>query len=165
MKIAPSQIEILHINVNDPDLIAGWREMRGQFMPETTQLRHRQHCTKVLASPERFAAFVAKNDTHNQLLGFAEASIRQDYVNGCNTEHVCFLELLFVLDEYRRQGIAKLLIRSVEQWGQEMGCHEFAVDTFLDDESSQQVYRAYGFSETERTVYFKKSLSPKVGMR
>ena len=36
-------------------------------------------------------------------MGFAEASIRHDYVNGCETSPVVFLEGIYVRSEYRKR--------------------------------------------------------------
>jgi aminoglycoside 6'-N-acetyltransferase I len=70
------------------------------------------------------AAFVAI--VGGELIGFAEASLRHDYVNGCETSPVAFLEGIYVTPANRRQGVAKALCAAVEEWARNQGCVEIA---------------------------------------
>ena len=91
-------------------------------------------------------------------LGFAEASVRHDYVNGTATTPVGFLEGLYVTDAWRRRGVGRALVEAVEQWTREQGCIELASDALIDNAPSHAAHAAYGFEETERVVYFRKIL-------
>jgi aminoglycoside 6'-N-acetyltransferase I len=92
-------------------------------------------------------------------LGFAEAMLRTDNVNGCATSPVAFLEGIYVEPSARRQGVARALADVVEQWARQMGCREFASDALLENVSSHCMHRGLGFEETERVVYFRKDLA------
>ena len=102
------------------------------------------------------AAFVAIMD--GELIGFAEASVRRDYVNGCETSPVAFLEGIYVVPANRRQGVANALIAYVEDWGRNQSCVEFASDTPLENDASQRLHAALGFEETQRVVFFRKRI-------
>ncbi|MCU4414631.1 GNAT family N-acetyltransferase [Acinetobacter sp. WU_MDCI_Axc73] len=91
-------------------------------------------------------------------IGFLEASIRYDYVNGTKTSPVAFLEGVFVQPSQRKLGIAKALINKAEAWAVDQNCKELASDTSLENIQSQKVHLALGFQETERVVYFSKQL-------
>ena len=91
--------------------------------------------------------------------GFAEAALRRDYVNGCSTSPVGFLEGIYVKPEYRHRGLARLLCRAVEDWARNLGCREFASDVLVDNTGSQDMHRALGFEETDRVVYYRKPLA------
>lgn len=69
-----------------------------------------------------------------------------------------FLEGIYVAPPQRRQGVARRLIDQVAQWGRSQGCREMASDTGLDNLPGQHTHLALGFEETERVVYFKRSL-------
>ena len=84
--------------------------------------------------------------------------MRRDYVNGCATSPVGFLEGLYVDPARRRRGIARKLCRAVEDWAASLGCSEFASDVYLGNENSQRAHEALGFEETERVVYYRKQL-------
>ncbi|MDC9614677.1 GNAT family N-acetyltransferase [Xenorhabdus khoisanae] len=53
-------------------------------------------------------SFVALDEDGNGL-GFADASIRHGYVNGCEGSPVVFLEGIFVSPTHRKCGVAKVL--------------------------------------------------------
>ena len=48
-----------------------------------------------------FAAF-----EDSQMVGFAQCSLRNDYVEGCSHSPVGYLEGIFVLEEYRQKSIS-----------------------------------------------------------
>ena len=106
--------------------------------------------------PEGDGNFVAL--AGGRVIGFAEAAVRQDYVNGCDGSPVLFLEGLFVDPGHRRRGVARALIAAVADWGRARGCSEFASDAELDNTDSHAMHRALGFEETERVVYFRREL-------
>ena len=93
-----------------------------------------------------------------QAIGFAEATIRSDYVNGTETSPVGFVEGVYVVPAMRRHGVARRLYAAIGDWAKARGCRELASDALLDNESSQRAHRALGFEETERVVYFTKKL-------
>jgi aminoglycoside 6'-N-acetyltransferase I len=103
-------------------------------------------------------AFVAL-DAGGTPVGFAEATIRHDCVNGTDTSPVGFLEGWFVLPEWRGHGAGLALVDRVEQWTREHGCTELASDALLDNAQSQRAHMACGFEETERVVCFRKRLA------
>ena len=106
--------------------------------------------------PESDGNFVALED--GRVIGFAEAAVRHDYVNGCDTSPVLFLEGLFVDPDHRRQGVAGALVAAVADWGRARGYTEFASDAEIDNVDSYAMHRALGFAETERVVYFRREL-------
>ncbi len=111
-----------------------------------------------LASPDRFAQFLQYDPSH-KALGFVEASLRSDYVNGTSTSPVAFLEGIYVIPEARRRGVARSLVTEVEGWAADRGCTEFASDVLLENVLSRSMHIALGFEETERVIFFKKVLS------
>lgn len=106
--------------------------------------------------PEGGGNFVALAE--GRVIGFAEAAIRQDYVNGCDSSPVLFLEGLFVDPGHRRRGVAAALVAAVADWGRALGCSEFASDAEIDNLDSHAMHLALGFAETERVVYFRREL-------
>ncbi|EJC6509965.1 GNAT family N-acetyltransferase, partial [Salmonella enterica] len=103
---------------------------------------------------DHLASFIAMAD--GVAIGFADASIRHDYVNGCDSSPVAFLEGIFVLPSFRQRGVAKQLIAAVQRWGTNKGCREMASDTTPENTISQKVHLALGFEETERVIFYRK---------
>lgn len=134
---------------------ANWLELRKQLWPTTAELEHSKQMQQILNQPTKLVAFMAYCE--NIAIAFAEASLRYDYVAGCTSSPVVYLEGIYVIPQQRQQGIAKQLCAKVEQWGKAQGCNELASDVELANLLSQQVHQALGFQEVERVVcYYKK---------
>lgn len=134
-----------------------WAALRGELWADGTADEHRTFAAASLKEPTKLIAFLAC-DGDGASVGFAEASLRFDYVNGCATSPVGFLEGLYVREAARRRGIARGLVVAVEQWARARGCTELASDALLENAVSQKAHRGIGFAETERVVFFRKSL-------
>jgi len=91
-------------------------------------------------------------------VGFAEVSLRRDYVNGCDGSPVAFLEGIYVDPAHRNQGVARALSAEAMAWARERGIAEFASDALLANRASHAFHKAIGFEETERVVYFRLPL-------
>jgi aminoglycoside 6'-N-acetyltransferase I len=137
--------------------VGDWAALRCELWPDNMPGEHRDFAAGAIREPTRMVAFLAR-DEEGQPLGFAEASLRFDYVNGCSTSPVGFLEGLYVREAVRRRGIGRGLIAAIEFWARERGCTELASDALIDNHISHEAHRGVGFAETERVVYFRKSL-------
>jgi aminoglycoside 6'-N-acetyltransferase I len=139
---------------------SGWLELRLVFWPHDSAEEHLAEMATFVAEPDRFAQFIAYDEA-NKPVGFVEAALRSDYVNGTNLSPVAFLEGVFVLPEERRRGIAHALVGAVESWARDRVCTEFASDASTENPESHRFHHSLGFEETERVVFFKKVLGPK----
>jgi aminoglycoside 6'-N-acetyltransferase I len=134
----------------------GWLPLRVALWPDCASDNDHDKRT-MLNAPERYLVLLFVDELDNAR-GFAEASIRTDYVNGTSSSPVAFLEGLYVRPDSRGQGLARQLVAGVQQWAEEMGCSELASDALLDNQASHAMHEALGFTETERVVYFLKPL-------
>ncbi|MCR6670381.1 aminoglycoside 6'-N-acetyltransferase [Devosia ginsengisoli] len=135
-----------------------WAAMREALWPNGGDHgTHEEDVARLLAEPGDTVNLIARNES-GKPAGFAEASLRHDYVNGCDTSPVAFLEGIYVVPAMRGQGVARALVAAVQAWAQAQGCSELASDAALDNLGSQQMHKALGFAETQRVVYFRKML-------
>lgn len=134
--------------------IDAWLLMRAALWGEDAE--DRDEALAMLEAPDIYCVFLARED--DRTIAFAEAAIRTDYVNGCDTSPVLFLEGIYVDPEYRKRGVARSLVNACAKWGRDHGLLEFASDAAIDNEASHAMHQALGFEETERVVYFKRSL-------
>ena len=109
-----------------------------------------------LTASDEAACFLAWND--NKPIGFAQCQLRHDYVEGCDTSTVGFLEGIYVEAEHRRSGVARALLAACEDWARSVGCSEFASDCELDNHDSLAWHLKSGFAEVNRTIWFAKKL-------
>jgi aminoglycoside 6'-N-acetyltransferase I len=135
----------------------GWLALRAALWSHCSRDEHLAEMAHFLTQPEKYANFVAYDHT-GRPVGLAEASVRTDYVNGTSASPVGFLEGLYVVPESRKQGIGRALVSEVSNWALSEGCVELASDTQLENSLSQNVHEALGFAETERVVYYCKTL-------
>lgn len=148
----------MRVLLMNAEMVGRWLDMRLALWSDTPAGIHRGEIDACLAAGERQSAFLCEDDA-GVAAGFAEVSLRTDYVNGCETSPVAFLEGIYVLPRYRRHGVARALITAAERWAVSHGCRELASDTDTDNLESQSLHTALGFEETERVVYFRKELS------
>ena len=102
------------------------------------------------------AVFAEKRD--GSFIGVALCCLRHDYVEGCETSPVGYLEGVSVKETYRNQGVARRLVEECEQWAGEKGCSEFASDCELSNTVSLNFHLQIGFQEQNRIICFKKFL-------
>lgn len=143
------------------ELLPQWAELRYALWTWDSVEDHAREAEDMYLAghpdrPDR-VAFLAL-DAEGNVAGFAEADLRRDYVEGCETSPVAFLEGIYVRPDARQSGVARALSDRVALWGKEKGCTEYASNALLDNIDSHNFHAAIGFTETERVVYFRKDL-------
>ena len=109
----------------------------------------------LLDSPDA-AVFLCEAD--GEAVAFAQCQLRRDYVEGCETSPVGYLEGVFVGEAHRRQGIAQALVGACQDWARNRGCREFASDCELSNTDSLRFHLSIGFEEANRIICFHQSL-------
>ena len=94
----------------------------------------------------------------NLPIGFAQCSLRNDYVEGTSSSPVGYLEGVFIEKEYRNKGYGKELVSACEKWAKDMGCREFASDCELTNTDSLKFHLSMGFAEENRIICFRKDI-------
>ncbi|MBB2196054.1 GNAT family N-acetyltransferase [Gluconacetobacter sp. 1c LMG 22058] len=137
--------------------IGAYAALRVALWPAEGVAGHREEIERAMAAPDAgHVAFLAV--AGRDVCGFAEAALRHDYVNGCTTSPVAFVEGLYVSPDWRLHGVARLLIDRVVTWARGLGCAEIASDADVSNTDSHAMHAALGFAETERVVFFRRSL-------
>ena len=134
---------------------AAWSAMRSALWPQDNPQAHGEWIDEILRSDSAWGFIAETND--GRPAGFAEVAIR-NYANGCDSRPVPFLEGIWVEAELRRQGIGKALIGHAASFLTARGFRELGSDSEIENRVSHASHRGWGFAETERVVYFRKSL-------
>jgi aminoglycoside 6'-N-acetyltransferase I len=132
-----------------------WAKLRTALWPKETSKAHAKMVDEMLGDQEMWG-FIAEG-TDGAVVGFAEIALRK-YANGCDARPVPFLEGIWVNPQMRRQGIGARLIAYAEAFLTARGFYELGSDARIDSRVAHKAHRAWGFSETERVVYFRKIL-------
>lgn len=131
--------------------------LRRMLWPGSTeQDHHREIADRLNAGEDAAMALIARDDG-GEAVGFVEASLRREPVNGCDTSPVLFLEGIYVVPACRRRGTARSLCVVIETWGRLSRRKEFGSDALLDNATSHAFHAALGFEECERVVFFARS--------
>ncbi len=137
--------------------LEAWTRLRIALWDLDSVTKHEAETLYLQGHPDR-AAFLALDDG-GAVVGFAEATLRRDYVEGCDSSPVAFLEGIYVVPAARKTGVARALADAVAAWGRARGCTEYASNALLDNVDSHNFHAAIGFSETMRVVFFRKSIA------
>jgi aminoglycoside 6'-N-acetyltransferase I len=137
---------------------AAWAAMRAALWPDEDSAALADRIDEFFDGDDAWGFMAEMPD--GTPVGFAEIAIRK-YANGCETSPVPFLEGIWVRDGFRRQGIGAALIRYAEDFLVARGYRELGSDALMDNRLSHGSHRGWGFTETERVVYFRKSLGVK----
>src|SRR5438128_9846895 len=98
-----------------------WARLRAALWPHYSVQYHRNDVVRTfLAEDDRAVAFLCETN-EGEVIGFAEATLRSDYVNGCKTSPVLFLEGIYALPGHRQKGVARLLCDAIAEWGKSVG--------------------------------------------
>lgn len=132
-----------------------WTDLAIRLFPDSTFDEELALHRKILASEHELGLLYKKD---NQYVGFMNLSIRNDYVNGTDTSPVVFVEAIYVLPDYREQGVGRQLIEYAEAYAKQRGITQLASDCFLDNTKSELFHKSCGFIEKERVICFVKNL-------
>ena len=99
---------------------------------------------------------LAAKDNNNHLAGTAMGIICQDLTGTCKP--FLLVENVIVDANYRRQGIGKILINSLESFARENGCTLMILVPSSKWQEAHEFYQALGFLK-DNAKGFKKGLS------
>lgn len=145
-------IEYRIANQKDLDITT---EIAFELFKDSTKEELRQEFAVLLQNKEAIIFLAYFQD---ECVGFAQCQLRHDYVEGCSTSPVGYLEGIYVREKFRHNGIAKTLLKNCENWAKANGCTEFASDCEFCNTTSQSFHKKSGFEEVNKIICFKKSL-------
>jgi aminoglycoside 6'-N-acetyltransferase I len=135
--------------------------MRAALWPDSATKQHAQEVTLILqgnATSTLPVIYLVAETTDQVLVGFLEAGLRS-HADGCDpTRAVGFIEGWYVAEGHRQRGVGRKLMAAAEEWARDQGCIEMASDTWIDNNLSQCVHEALGYTVVDRCVHYRKAL-------
>ena len=132
-----------------------WTDLAVLLFPDSTFEEELCFHESILKSENEIGLLY---QTDGQYVGFMHLAIRNDYVNGTDASPVLYVEALYVLPEYRTQGIGKEFIKYAEEYAKQRGIKQLASDCFIDNALSENFHKSCGFVEKERVICFVKDV-------
>lgn len=123
--------------------------------PHHTLLEMEEEMESFLTDPNS-AIFLVVEDA--AVVGFAQTSLRHDYVEGSHHSPTAYLEGIYVMEAYRSRGFASALLTACENWAREQNCFQLASDCEISNSSSLVFHLKCGFNEANRIICFIKDL-------
>jgi aminoglycoside 6'-N-acetyltransferase I len=152
-----SPTSIRELRVGD---LPEWVRLRRALWPDAPLSDIEDECRAYIGGVRRRAlpqAVFVIDRCDGRLGGFQEVSVR-GAVEGCATSRVAYLEGLLVERSLRRQGWAKRLVMTAEQWAIEQGCREIASDVLAGNHISHRVHLRLGYGHARPLIVFRKPL-------
>ena len=136
---------------------SNWANMRFKVWDSLSIDEHLGDIKKLLEGGIKRTGYMAIiND--KQPAGFAEVCIRE-YANGCTAQPVPFLEGIWITPKHRHSGIGRAFIEKITADLITQGFCELCSDAHIKNTKSHRAHENWGFDETDRVVYFRKSLT------
>ena len=96
-------------------------------------------CHRICASQKEICFAAIHQD---KVIGFIHLSQRTDYVEGCESSPVAYIEGIFVSKMKQKQGIGRMLVRTGEDWARINGLTEIGSDAELNNTQSHAFHLA-----------------------
>lgn len=92
-------------------------------------------------------------------VGFVDAELRTDHVDGARASPVWYLEGVYVVPDRRGSGAGTFMVNHLETHVRDQGYSEIASDCEIGNHQSEAFHKAIGFSEAIRSIHFIKRLT------
>ncbi len=86
--------------------------------------------------PHEFLYFSSSEEP----IAWISLSLRHDYVEGCQNGPTAYLEGIFIIPDYRSQGIGDKLLSFAISWAENRGISQLASDVEFDNQLSQNFH-------------------------
>ncbi len=100
--------------------------------------------------------FLAVNK--EEVVGFLNTSIRNDYVEGSDSSRTGYIEGIFVKKAFRKQEIGVKLLNESYKYFKSINITEVGSDAFIDNVVSDNFHKAVGFKEVSINRHYLKKL-------
>lgn len=98
------------------------------------------------------AWFLAEADGH--IVGFVTIRLRQASLDPARMPEVqVVVDSLGILPAWRRRGIGRHLMQTVEQWAREHGAHRMMLNVWEFNTGAQELYETLGYTTFSRNMW------------
>ncbi|NAS10710.1 aminoglycoside 6'-N-acetyltransferase [Poritiphilus flavus] len=132
-----------------------WFNMLSELFKDSSADEIRKSLDQTIQSEKEEVFFAVENESP---VGFITVSLRTEYVEGCTSSPVGYIESVFVQAAFRKGGVAKKLFSLAEAWAKKQGCRELGSDTWVWNKDAVAFHLKLGFKEEDTLVHFIKDI-------
>lgn len=134
-----------------------WRRMDQTLFPENEFADDLEADMRAFLARDDATVFMAERPD-GSVCGYVEVGSRA-YADGCRSSPVGYIEAWYVDPDVRRSGYGRALLAAAETWARARGYTEMGSDARLDNRISINAHENSGYTEVDRIVQFRKSLT------
>lgn len=125
-------------------------EKKAVFSSDNIQKDEREFL-KFNSGSHYYSFFIAKSQ--NEIVGYIWFGQQdEDRTKG-------FIGELFVRNNFRKRGIAKVLLQEAQKWIENKKCSEIEIDVHQTDTDTMKLYESFGFvQQNQSPIIYKKML-------
>jgi len=131
--------------------------LRTRLWPHCVGEENEKEMIQIIRSPRHGAMLAFRDDGTPS--GYLELSMR-DYVDGCESSPVGYIEGIYVEVADRGKGIGRMMIEEGLRWLESRGCTEVGSDALIENQESIDFHKKVGFEEVERHAVFIRTIKP-----
>ncbi len=136
-----------------------WSVMRQDLWEEHDDAKDRADFKRYKVRQREGTAITFLGVTEDgRYVGFLDAELRTDYVEGATSSPIWYIEGIYVGPEERGSGVGSQLVQTLETHARAQGYSEIASDCELTDGGSEAFHKAVGFQEAIRSIHLIKRI-------
>ena len=135
-----------------------WVEMRRDFWEDDEATVREAYARYKTQYRDNTAVTYFAVDEEERYLGFLDAELRSDFVDGAAGSPIWYVEGIYIVPGRRGTGVGRFLMNRFEDHVREQGHTEIASDCELGNDASEAFHKAVGFKEAIRSIHFVKAL-------
>ncbi|MDQ8738017.1 GNAT family N-acetyltransferase [Paenibacillus sp. LHD-38] len=128
------------------DDVTGLSELFVEFIGEKSNLTAMKNQVEIISNNPNYYVAVASDS--NRVIGTSMGIVCYDLVGNCKP--FMLIENVVVSSEYQGQGVGKLLMKALEDFGQKNMCSYVMLVSSSKRESAHKFYESIGYSTDKR---------------
>ncbi|MGF7050621.1 ribosomal protein S18 acetylase RimI-like enzyme [Paenibacillus sp. DS2015] len=95
--------------------------------------------------------FVVRDVSENNIVGFTQL---YPVFSSVSMERSLILNDLYVTQEYRKQGVAQLLLDEAKKYAKQIKAKGLALSTAIDNQQAQRLYERNGYTKDQQYYHY-----------
>jgi GNAT superfamily N-acetyltransferase len=145
------RVKMIRAGVEHLDLAAPLFDRYRQFYGQHSDITAARAFLEERQRLEQSALFLAVDSTTGIGAGFTQL---YPTFSSISMRHSWILNDLFVMPEYRGQGLGRKLLEAARQYARDTGAKGLSLSTAIDNQTAQKLYESFGYVRDEQFYHY-----------